>query len=173
MLLYARIPRNRQNVLQFGVLVFSLFIRVTFLLRILRRNCTSPQNHLVNKLFAKHRCQPWCPVVMAPTIAHTWATPNLRALTWSSHHGQWRVHLVWPDSLHSTSRWLCLRGQNNVTGWSTQKLTVWGVYETTRHGNDGGNGDGNNDDANGDSGDDVNFGNIGDGDGSRGWQRWW
>jgi hypothetical protein len=81
MLLYARIPRNRQNVLQFGVLVFSLFIRVTFLLRILRRNCTSPQNHLVNKLFAKHRCQPWCPVVMAPTIAHTWATPNLRALT--------------------------------------------------------------------------------------------
>jgi hypothetical protein len=43
-----------------------------------------------------------------------------------------------------------------------------GGGETTRHGNDGGNGDGNNDDANGDSGDDVNFGNIGDGDGSRG-----
>ena len=44
--------------------------------------------------------------------------------------------------------------------------------ETTRRGNDGGDGDGDNDDANSDSGDDVNFGNVGDGDGSRGWQRW-
>ena len=46
-----------------------------------------------------------------------------------------------------------------------------GGGETTWHGNDGGDGDGDNDDANGDSGNDVNFGNIGD-DGSRGWQRW-
>ena len=44
--------------------------------------------------------------------------------------------------------------------------------ETTRRGNDGGDGDGDNDDANSDSGDDVNFGDVGDGDGSRGWQRW-
>ena len=47
-------------------------------------------------------------------------------------------------------------------GNRTEERVRTGGGETTRHGNDGGNGDGNNDD------DDVNFGNIGDGDGSRG-----
>ena len=53
-------------------------------------------------------------------------------------------------------------------GDRTEERVRTGGAETTRHRNDGGDGDGDNDDANGDSGDDVNFGNIGDGDGSRG-----
>jgi hypothetical protein len=66
--------------------------------------------------------------------------------------------------------------QGRMWRWNKGGVRTGGGGETTRRGNDGsdgdGDGDGNNDDANGDSGDDVNFGDVGDGNGSRGWQRW-
>ena len=56
---------------------FGLIYSCDFILySILRTIVLGPKTHFAIKLFCKHRCQPWHPAVMAPTIACDVRTPN-------------------------------------------------------------------------------------------------
>jgi hypothetical protein len=123
-------PRSSINFYCYSwqLLVLVLFIRVTFFLRTLRRNCTSPTNHLANNYFANigvnHGVRSRWP--LPSPIPGRRPNPEHRRHPHTMGDGSY----TWFGRPPTTARVVgtAREGEKNVTGWECAATDVWGVY---------------------------------------------